>query len=441
MINTAILCAINTFVAWRFALLFIKRKPAEVWFDSLLGAAVHGLLFLVLYRVAHEEYMLGIELLWFLLMTIIVQLQSRDGYGNAVIAFGLAQTVYAMLDFIGNGACGIWKYPGILYYLVCIICFLAIMHLIRDRFPTENWREYYSNGYSEPERIDIKIWHIYLIIVLGSGVMTAFMWLINGLSQISFIIVSVGLLALFGCEIGLLVLMHTYKRERIEILLEQQYRSEMQSFMNVIRSQRHDYNFHVQTIAGLLREGNLEECLKYMDALEKDSAIMNSVLPVKDPAISAMIHNFHILAVREGISLHIDIQNDLTQIATNAYETNKIISNLLQNAIDETKTHADKSYGIWLTVLKRGEYIVIRVSNEVDPLRIDMDNMNQIYRQGYTTKQGHEGVGLSSIKQLAGRYHGTVYTQLDRNVIHFVAKIPINFAKGQENADCGMHGN
>lgn len=435
MIDTVIVCVINTFAAWRFALLFIRRKQTEIWFDSLLGAAVHGLLLFVLYHVAPEAYLFGMELLWFLLMTIIVQLQSRDGYGNAVIAFGIAQAVYALLGYIGNGACEIWKYPGLVYYLVCIICFLAITHLIKDRFPEENWREYYTDGYSEPERIDIKIWHIYLIILLGSGIMTVSMWLINDLSPIAFITASMELFALFWCEIGLLVLMHTYKRERIEILLEQQYRSEMQSFMNVIRSQRHDYNFHVQTIAGMLRKGNLEECLKYMDALEKDSAIMNSVLPVKDPAISAMIHNFHILAVREGISLHIDIQNDLTQIATNAYETNKIISNLLQNAIDETKTHKDKSYGIWLTVLKRGEYIVIRVSNEVDPLQMDLDRMNRIYCQGYTTKQGHEGVGLSSIKQLAGRYHGTVYTQLDGNVIHFVAKIPINFAKSQEDAE------
>ena len=74
---------------------------------------------------------------------------------------------------------------------------------------------------------------------------------------------------------------------------EQQHRGEMQSFLNVIRSQRHDYNFHVQTIAGLMQEGKLEECKKYVNALEKDSEMMNAVLPVKDPAISAMIfHNF-----------------------------------------------------------------------------------------------------------------------------------------------------
>lgn len=169
-----------------------------------------------------------------------------------------------------------------------------------------------------------------------------------------------------------------------------------------------------------------------MDALEKDSIRMNEILPVKDPAISAMIHNFQSLAAREGIALHIDIENDLTQIATNVYETNKIISNLLQNAIDETKTHEDKSYGIHLTILKRGEYIVIRVSNSIDPAKMSEKELSNIYKQGYSTKQGHQGVGLSSIRQLADRYRGTIYTQLEEDQIHFVAKIPINYAKKQE---------
>lgn len=432
MTEAIVLCVTGTFAAWMFALLFIRKKKAELWFDAFLGAAVHGLLFLTLYHIAYEDYLLVVELIWFLLMTVIVQLQSRDNCGNAVIAFGLAQTVYAMLWLIGDNACRIWGLRGFLGYLIYAALFLAITYLIKNRFPAENWREYDTNEYPEPERIYIKRWHIYTVIMLGSMISTALMWLTDGLNPNTFFPAGMGIFASFWCEVGLLVLMHAYKKERIEILLDRQYRDEMQSFMNVIRSQRHDYNFHVQTIAGLLREGNLEECLKYTDALEKDSAIMNSMLPVRDPAISAMIHNFHILAVRESIPFYVDIQNDLTKIATNVYETNKIISNLLQNAIDEVKEHKDKSYGIHLTILKRGEYIMIRVSNEVDSLQMDLTRMEDIYRQGYSTKQGHEGVGLCSIRQLAARYRGTVYTRMEGNVIHFVAKIPINFAKEQE---------
>jgi sensor histidine kinase regulating citrate/malate metabolism len=184
----------------------------------------------------------------------------------------------------------------------------------------------------------------------------------------------------------------------------------------------------VQTIAGLIRQGKVEECLRYVNALEEDTAIMNAVLPVRDPAISAMIHSFRLQAVRQGIEIHVDIHYDMAQIATNVYETNKIISNLLQNAIDEVSAHEDKSYGIHLTILKRGEFCVIRVSNKIRraPTQEDLGN---IYQQGYTTKTGHDGVGLSSLRTLVGCYHGALYTQVEGDVIEFVARLPINYAK------------
>ena len=181
------------------------------------------------------------------------------------------------------------------------------------------------------------------------------------------------------------------------VVVEQMYRSEISSYMDVIRSQRHDYNFHVQTIAGLVNSGNLQDCQKYVSQLVQDSLSLNAALPVQDPAIAAMINNFQMRASGEGIRLHINIQNDMSQVVTNVYETNKVISNLLQNAIDEVRTHSDKSYGIRLYIFKRSEYCVIRVENafkiEDDPI----EYVKNIYSQGYTTKKGHEGVGLSSI--------------------------------------------
>lgn len=433
MIYDIVIYAANAFTAWHFALLFIRKSQAQIWLAALCCAAVQGLICFFLFRTAYEKYLFGAGLLWFLLVTVLVLFHNRKTPGNAVIAFGLAQSVYVMFGFIGAYACKLWGQVGFFLYLACILLFLWSAYLAKNRFPEENWREYYIGGQSQADRINIKIWHIYLAILLGAVLMTACMQLLNGLDQASFLTVALVMFSLFWGEVGLLVLIYAYKKEGMEILSDRQYRGEIQAFMNVIRSQRHDYNFHVQTISGMLREGNFEECLSYMDALEKDSSIMNAILPVKDPAISAMIYNFYVTAAREGIQLHIDIQNDLTQIATNVYETNKVVSNLLQNAIDETKTHEDKSYGIHLTILKRGEYIVIRVSNEANLLSSDPESINLIYRQGYSTKQGHDGVGLSSVKQLVSRYRGTIYTQTEGTVIHFVAKLPINFAKKQEN--------
>ena len=194
--------------------------------------------------------------------------------------------------------------------------------------------------------------------------------------------------------------------------------------MSVIRSQRHDYNFHVQTLHGLLLRKDYAACEEYLEELLKDSIAMNQLLPLQDAAISALILSFQSKAAQSGIRMEISIENDLSQIATNVYETNKVIGNLLQNAIDETEMLPDKSYGIKLSILKRGEFCIINVSN-----RTRYENPMENYQIGSSSKMGHEGIGIASIQALAARYGGVVYSRMEKDIIYFVAKLPLRVIK------------
>jgi sensor histidine kinase regulating citrate/malate metabolism len=306
-----------------------------------------------------------------------------------------------------------------------MILYVLATVMLRKKFPEDDWQEYFTNSPGDNHKLNIKKYYIYLVMAVQCLISVCCLTIIDTHSLNTVIAVAIGFSMLYWTMVICVILMIDYKKETLTIIMEQQYRNEMQSFMNVIRSQRHDYNFHVQTLAGMINNGNLESCRKYVNELVTDSIAMNAMLPVKDPAISAMINNFRILAAREGIELHIDIQNDLANVVTNVYETNKIISNLLQNAIDEVKTHKDKAYGIWLYIFKRGEFCNIHVANELEEDVPQEDYVMNIYKQGYTTKLGHDGIGLSSIQTLAKRYKGLIYTYLEGNVIHFIAEIPI----------------
>ena len=180
----------------------------------------------------------------------------------------------------------------------------------------------------------------------------------------------------------------------------------------------------MQTLHGLLLRKDYEACEKYLEELLQDSVAMNRLLPLKDAAVSALILSFQSRAQQEGIRLEITVENDLSQIATNVYETNKIIGNLLQNALDETERLPDRSFGIHLTILKRGEFCIINVANKTrqgDPMAS--------YQAGASSKSGHEGIGIASSQALAARYGGVVYSRMEGQVIHFVAKIPLRLVK------------
>lgn len=433
-------------LAWITALSFIQCSRKEIIFHSIFASAIAALTELVLMKgqIPYKHEVLS--LLFFLIYLIIIQIQTNCGYGNILMALFIGKGAEALLYggytiagamFLADqakensimSAASIWI-PA----MSCLI-FAMLLWKCMYTFPERGWRSYFDKVVNEEKKYNFSWKHVYLI--LGAE------FLFFEIGELAFaggrltIAVACTVLVLgFVLYWGMLwfvILLIDYRRENIAILAEKQYRNEMQSFMNVIRSQRHDYNFHVQTLAGMIHSGNMKECEKYIDELVQDSISMNMVLPVKDPAISAMINNFRMLAARESIELHMDIQNDLSHIVTNVYETNKIISNLLQNAIDETRNHQDKSYGIWLYILKRGEFVVIHVANEFQTETSNQEYVRDIYKQGYSTKKGHEGVGLSSIRSLAERYKGVVYTRVEEHIIHFIAKIPIRYEANEED--------
>lgn len=425
---SVILAGTGAAVAWTVALLLLKYPRTAIFFHALIVGGICAGAQCVLLLTQHMLLWEPVCLVIFLLVTLAVGLEKSQSYGNAILAFFTARGAYSIFAFAAQQDA-----IGIAPAVMLQILFAVAAWKAHPCFPERGWREYFSGPAGHEKKLDVRIWHVYAITIFQGVLCSSCAGYLKSADAGQ----TIGIMALlcvvyWGALLSVSLLIE-YRRETMAALIEQQYRSEMQSFMNVIRSQRHDYNFHVQTLARLLKTGNASACEKYVDELVKDSIAMNTLLPIRDPAISALINNFRTLAAREGIELHIDVQNDLSRVVTNVYETNKIISNLLQNAIDETKNHTDKSYGIHLMILKRGEYCVIHVTNAFLAAADSGQYIRDIYRHGYTTKPGHDGVGLSSVKSLLERYRGVIYTQVNDGTIRFTVKIPLRYAANQED--------
>lgn len=207
--------------------------------------------------------------------------------------------------------------------------------------------------------------------------------------------------------------------ERIEALIDKQYQAELLNLMQIIRSQRHDFNFHIQAISGMMEAGRFEECRDYVRQMAKNTSVMNDVLPLHDPAVSAMLNSFREMALQKGITMDVSIHNDLARLPCSVYETNTIIGNLIQNAIDEVE---EKTSERWINVLilKRGGDIIIKVTN---PCSHRPEELKNIFRPGFSTKQSHEGIGLTTVARLAARYHGSVHPEFDSGAISMIVRI------------------
>ena len=212
-------------------------------------------------------------------------------------------------------------------------------------------------------------------------------------------------------------------QERIENIIDKQYQAELLNFMQVIRSQRHDFNFHTQTICGMIESGRYEECRAYAQSMLQTVKSTNDILPLFHPAASALLNTFREMALQKGLQMDIEIHDNLQFIASGVYETNTILGNLLQNAIDELELHPEiESRVIHVLIIKRGSNNVIKVSNQC---HLAPDEMSKIFIPGFTTKKSHEGLGLANALRIAEKYDGTVYPEFEGQTIHFIAKLPM----------------
>ena len=303
-----------------------------------------------------------------------------------------------------------------IFAFLALIAWCGAMSFAVRFFPADDWRGSFESGCAEGESVFERFLKLYLMMSVWAGVSIACS--IDRTAGVVLLVVSV-----FAFFAGLALVLILMKSGNDAQAAEEAERSldDLRDFMYTIRSQRHDYNFHLHTMRGLINSGQYDKCVEYMDEIATDTAALNELLPIADPAVSAVIYSFRTTAAEKGIKMDIEILNDMSSIATGPYETNRIIGNLLQNAIDASEKLADRSFGILLRVFKKGEFCLISVSN-----KLEEGTAVPAIGSGVSTKSGrHEGVGLMSVKLLTERYRGTVYQKIEDDVITTTAKIPL----------------
>ncbi len=206
-----------------------------------------------------------------------------------------------------------------------------------------------------------------------------------------------------------------------EAELAARWQSDATTFMNQIRSQRHDYNLHLHAISGLIAGGEYEKCREYADTLISEAADINDIMPVYDAAVGSMLYSLREEARSIGSDIYYDIRYDMQDIICSSYELNRIIGNLLRNSIDALQSEEDKKYGIRLNIFRRRGNTVIISENRFtgDPAEIAA-----VFELGYSTKKGHEGIGLPMVQKTVKRYGGRVYPEFGENTIRFVVNVP-----------------
>ena len=222
----------------------------------------------------------------------------------------------------------------------------------------------------------------------------------------------------------LVVYLKTSLRQKLaqeKFYLDQQYQQDMLSFFTVIRSQRHDFNFHLTSIYGLLKKKEYDEASSYIGQVVQQVQDVNELLPLAHPAMSALLNTQGELAKQKGIEIHFSIFDDLRGIPVSVYDVNKILGNLIQNAMEELELLPVLDRKLHVEITKEKRHYVMRVSNRTTA---DNQRIMSMFQSGFSTKSSHEGIGLAGVEKIVTANFGVIFPELSEEWLTIHVRIP-----------------
>ncbi len=304
----------------------------------------------------------------------------------------------------------IWKYIG--YVLICTAAFFVALHQGIPKKRLNN--AWLLHLLEDGERCAL----LFPAFGLGLASLTAAMCRRDGIWTIAGLI---ALLILWGLSAGDTKLLAQQRQLARREQALNDWQRDSREYMNTIRSQRHDFNLHIHALTGLIDSGDYAACRDYLHRMAAEAADVNDIMPVSDAVVGSMLYLMREEARSRGTDIRYKVTYDMRDTMCSGFACNKIIGNLLQNAIDAAVSEQDKACGIQMCVFRRRGNTVITVENRFTGER---SAILRAFEVGYSTKKHHEGIGLSMVQRTLEQCGGRIYPEFEGERIRFVVNIP-----------------
>jgi two-component system, CitB family, sensor kinase len=218
----------------------------------------------------------------------------------------------------------------------------------------------------------------------------------------------------------------TTLRDRTELVTLQRELDVTKHVTDTLRAQAHEFSNTMHTISGLVELGEYQEVAGYVHRVAADHTELTDAITsrIDDPAVAALLVAQGSRAAEQGVELRISPQTRLAALDENvAVDVVTIVGNLVDNALDAIAA----SPGGWVEVEVRDDEsgLVIRVRDSGPGVAAEV--ADEVFRQGYTTKQGgpggERGIGLALIRLICQRHGGDVTVHNEGGAV-FTARLP-----------------
>lgn len=211
----------------------------------------------------------------------------------------------------------------------------------------------------------------------------------------------------------------------MEFKLQKVKLEEKEKLIQNLRSQKHDFANHLQTLYGMVQLGKNKKAQKYIKSLSKDLANLKyDQTEVTNTILDSILVPKKEKAAKENLEFNYQIDEGIESIKLPLNKIFRIVSNLVDNAIDATKDFSEECR-IDIRGRNGSEEYILSVFN-TGPV-IEDKLVGEILEAGFSSKGNERGYGLHIVKTLVKEADGRIEIESEPDYgTEFICYFPKN---------------
>lgn len=193
------------------------------------------------------------------------------------------------------------------------------------------------------------------------------------------------------------------KTTALQLSFEEEQYKNLGNSIEKARAARHDLRHHLSVIRKLIDAKDIENLnlyvIQYMQSIPDNTQLM----VCENCAVNAIVQHYLEIAGKQGIKTTVELHIP-QELSASGIDLCIVFGNLIENAIEAcARMEPDLERYIRIYAKLQGRILGITIDNSFDG-QLNIKNKKILSRK----RNGEEGVGLSSVRAVAEKYHGHV---------------------------------
>ncbi|EMS0875759.1 GHKL domain-containing protein [Listeria monocytogenes] len=186
------------------------------------------------------------------------------------------------------------------------------------------------------------------------------------------------------------------------------YYLEIERLYRELAGFRHDFVNIMITLDESINTGNIKEVRAiYDEILSETKKDINrtkfdtaELMNISNPAVKSVLSAKALFSKQKNVQIELEIKQEISLYYIDILDYIRIISNLLDNAIEAAELAKEKK--VIIAIFYRDDLLFTRIENTRDSSKITIDKM---FTFNYSTKGNNRGKGLSNVQDILQKYN------------------------------------